>query len=66
MTRMRILEKSFAEVYERLQILEADAAKAHASKILAGLGFTQDKQARPTKEFSGGWKMRISLARKCI
>ncbi|KAI4303107.1 hypothetical protein MLD38_038776 [Melastoma candidum] len=52
-----------AELYERLQILGSDAAEAQASKILAGLGFTKDTQGRPTKSFSGGWRMRISLAR---
>ncbi|OMP03676.1 ABC transporter-like protein [Corchorus olitorius] len=52
-----------AELYEKLQILGSDAAEAQASKILAGLGFTKDMQGRPTKSFSGGWRMRISLAR---
>ncbi|KMT06890.1 hypothetical protein BVRB_6g152280 [Beta vulgaris subsp. vulgaris] len=52
-----------AELYEKLQLLGADAAEAQASKILAGLDFTNDMQVRPTKSFSGGWRMRISLAR---
>ncbi|KAL0544006.1 hypothetical protein IC582_019117 [Cucumis melo] len=52
-----------AELYEKLQLLGSDAAEAQASKILAGLGFTKDMQARPTCSFSGGWRMRISLAR---
>lgn len=55
--------EKLAEVYERLQILGSDAAEAQASKILAGLGFTKEMQVRPTKSFSGGWRMRISLAR---
>ncbi|CAN6897885.1 unnamed protein product [Brassica oleracea] len=55
--------EKLAELYERLQILGSDAAEAQASKILAGLGFTKDMQVRPTKSFSGGWRMRISLAR---
>ncbi|XP_062144192.1 ABC transporter F family member 4-like [Alnus glutinosa] len=52
-----------AELYEKLQILGSDAAEAQASKILAGLGFTKGMQGRPTRSFSGGWRMRISLAR---
>ncbi|XP_065865844.1 ABC transporter F family member 4 [Euphorbia lathyris] len=55
--------EKLAELYEKLQILGSDAAEAQASKILAGLGFTKDMQGRPTKSFSGGWRMRISLAR---
>ncbi|KAE8683690.1 ABC transporter F family member 4 [Hibiscus syriacus] len=52
-----------AELYDKLQILGSDAAEAQASKILAGLGFTKEMQVRPTRSFSGGWRMRISLAR---
>ncbi|KAG0541880.1 hypothetical protein BDA96_02G054400 [Sorghum bicolor] len=51
------------EVYEKLNLRDSDAARARASKILAGLGFDQAMQARSTKSFSGGWRMRISLAR---
>ncbi|KAJ1288010.1 hypothetical protein BS78_02G055500 [Paspalum vaginatum] len=51
------------EVYEKLNLRDSDAARARASKILAGLGFDQAMQARTTKSFSGGWRMRISLAR---
>lgn len=46
-----------------MQALDSDAAESKASKILAGLGFTPDMQVRSTKSFSGGWRMRISLAR---
>ncbi|XP_010261603.1 PREDICTED: ABC transporter F family member 4 [Nelumbo nucifera] len=55
--------EKLAELYERLQLLGSDAAEAQASKILAGLGFTKDMQGRATRSFSGGWRMRISLAR---
>jgi len=55
--------EKLAEVYEKLQEIGSDAAEAQASKILAGLGFTKSMQGRPTKSFSGGWRMRISLAR---
>jgi ATPase subunit of ABC transporter with duplicated ATPase domains len=43
--------------------MDAATADARASKILAGLGFTPEKQHKKTKEFSGGWRMRIALAR---
>ncbi|KAL6501436.1 ABC transporter F member 4 [Orobanche gracilis] len=52
-----------AELYERLQLVDSDSAEARAAKILAGLGFTKDMQIRSTKSFSGGWRMRISIAR---
>ncbi|KAL2932492.1 ABC transporter F family member 4 [Bienertia sinuspersici] len=55
--------EKLAEVYEQLNLLGADAAESQASKILAGLGFTKAMQERTTKSFSGGWRMRISLAR---
>ncbi|XP_064457982.1 ATP-binding cassette sub-family F member 1-like isoform X5 [Ornithodoros turicata] len=51
------------EVYEELQVIGADAAEARARRILAGLGFTREMQDRPTNHFSGGWRMRVSLAR---
>ncbi|KAJ0245730.1 hypothetical protein HA466_0181570 [Hirschfeldia incana] len=55
--------EKLVEVYEKLQMMGSDAAEAKASKILAGLGFTKEMQVRETKSFSGGWRMRISLAR---
>lgn len=51
------------EVYERLQGMGAEAAESKARRILHGLGFSLDKQDKATKLFSGGWRMRISLAR---
>ncbi|KAM4072086.1 hypothetical protein ACB094_11G111000 [Castanea mollissima] len=53
--------EKLAELYEKLRILGSDAAEAQA-KILAGMGFTEEMQGRPTRSFSGGWRMRISLA----
>ncbi|CCW64685.1 unnamed protein product [Phytomonas sp. EM1] len=50
------------EIYRRLDELDANTAESRAGKILFGLGFTPDMQRRPTKSFSGGWRMRISLA----
>ena len=50
-------------IYEDQAALGVASAEARARKILAGLGFTPGMQERPTKQFSGGWRMRISLAR---
>ncbi|XP_068945423.1 ATP-binding cassette sub-family F member 3 isoform X1 [Petaurus breviceps papuanus] len=52
-----------AEVYAKLEEIEADKAPARASVILAGLGFDVKMQQQPTREFSGGWRMRLALAR---
>ena len=51
------------EVFTKLNEIEADKAPARAGQILAGLGFTKDMQGRVTKTYSGGWRMRIALAR---
>ncbi|CAB4014100.1 ATP-binding cassette sub-family F member 3 isoform X2, partial [Paramuricea clavata] len=47
----------------QLEEIEADKAPARASVILAGLGFSPKMQGQPTREFSGGWRMRLALAR---
>ncbi|XP_056106096.1 ATP-binding cassette sub-family F member 1 isoform X2 [Rhinichthys klamathensis goyatoka] len=51
------------KVYEELRVIGAAAAEAKARRILAGLSFTPEMQNRPTRKFSGGWRMRVSLAR---
>eukprot|EP00762_Andalucia_godoyi_P005688 ANDGO_06512.mRNA.1 ABC transporter F family member 1 len=51
------------DIYERLDELEPEKAKARAHEILFGLGFTQLMQQRPCSEFSGGWRMRVALAK---
>lgn len=50
-------------VYEKLDALDVNTAEARASSILFGLGFTTQMQGMMTKEFSGGWRMRVALAR---
>ncbi|KAM5164394.1 ATP-binding cassette sub-family F member 3 [Mantella aurantiaca] len=52
-----------SEIYSKLEEIEADKAPARASVILAGLGFKHSMQQQMTKEFSGGWRMRLALAR---
>ena len=51
-----------AHIHERLQDIDAHAAPARAAAILAGLGFSDEMQQRPLSSFSGGWRMRVSLA----
>jgi len=51
------------EIYKRLDEIDAHTAVARASSILSGLGFSAKDLQRPTKEFSGGWRMRVALAR---
>ena len=50
-------------LYERLEELDSATAEVRASSILHGLGFTPKMQQMTTKEFSGGWRMRVALAR---
>ncbi|ALC48736.1 CG1703 [Drosophila busckii] len=68
------LEKQFAEgdmsvqeelndTFAELKAIGAYSAEARARRILAGLGFSKEMQDRPTNKFSGGWRMRVSLAR---
>jgi ATP-binding cassette, subfamily F, member 3 len=51
-----------AEVHARLVDIQAHSAPARAAQILAGLGFDAQAQQRPTRDFSGGWRMRVALA----
>ena len=50
-------------VYERLDEMDAETAEVRARSILKGLGFTHEMQSKATKDFSGGWRMRVALAR---
>ena len=49
--------------HRSLEALDSDTTEARAASILHGLGFTGDMQKMKTREFSGGWRMRIALAR---
>lgn len=51
-----------AEIYTRLQDMDAYNAPARAAIILAGLGFDEQAQNSPISDFSGGWRMRVALA----
>ncbi len=51
-----------AEIHSRLADIDAWSAEARAATILRGLGFSTEDQARPTSDYSGGWRMRVALA----
>ncbi|USI72399.1 ABC-F family ATP-binding cassette domain-containing protein [Sphingomonas morindae] len=50
------------DIHERLNAIDAYAAPARAARILNGLGFDEEMQARPLDSYSGGWRMRVALA----
>ncbi|KAG2241586.1 hypothetical protein Bca4012_025568 [Brassica carinata] len=50
-------------IYVRLEAMDAATAEKRAAEILFGLGFDKEMQAKKKKDFSGGWRMRIALAR---
>jgi ATP-binding cassette subfamily F protein 2 len=56
-------QEQLMDVYERLDDISADTAEARAANILNGLGFDAKMQNKMCKDFSGGWRMRIALAR---
>nr|UOU03350.1 ATP-binding cassette subfamily F2 [Brachionus rubens] len=51
------------DIYEKLDELNSDTREVRAARILYGLGFNAEMQRKKCKDFSGGWRMRISLAR---
>eukprot|EP00339_Tiarina_fusa_P013113 CAMPEP_0117058222 /NCGR_PEP_ID=MMETSP0472-20121206/40447_1 /TAXON_ID=693140 ORGANISM="Tiarina fusus, Strain LIS" /NCGR_SAMPLE_ID=MMETSP0472 /ASSEMBLY_ACC=CAM_ASM_000603 /LENGTH=701 /DNA_ID=CAMNT_0004775465 /DNA_START=220 /DNA_END=2325 /DNA_ORIENTATION=+ len=57
------IQAQLESVYDRLDQLDASSAEARATTILHGLGFTKAMQSMKTCEFSGGWRMRVALAR---
>jgi len=57
------IQSQLEGIYDRLDQLDASSAEARATQILHGLGFTKAMQSMKTCEFSGGWRMRVALAR---
>ena len=52
-----------AELHQKLGDIDGYAAQSRAASLLDGLGFTQTDFARPVRDFSGGWRVRLNLAR---
>ncbi|KAI2474733.1 Uup ATPase component ABC transporter protein [Pyrenophora tritici-repentis] len=57
------LDTTLSDIHAKLAEMESDKAESRAASILAGLGFSQERQQFATKTFSGGWRMRLALAR---
>lgn len=57
------LEEKLKDVLETLDLIDAAEAPSKATLILVGLGFTEEQLSWPSKKFSGGWRMRISIAK---
>lgn len=57
------LDTSLSDIHAKLSEMDSDKAESRAASILAGLGFSEERQHFPTKTFSGGWRMRLALAR---
>ena len=59
---MALVER-FTQEHDRYQMMGADGYEAEIERTLTGLGFERSDLERPTREFSGGWRMRIELAK---
>ena len=57
------LVERFTQAHERFQMLGGENYEAEIERTLMGLGFSRSDFDRPTSEFSGGWRMRIELAK---
>jgi len=58
-----LLLSRYAELNERFSLLGGKSIDATIEQTLLGLGFIRDEFHKPTREFSGGWRMRIELAK---
>lgn len=51
------------DIYQRLEDMDPATFESRAGKLLYGLGFSQEMMHKATRDMSGGWRMRVSLAR---
>ncbi len=68
LTKLKQAEEShdhhkISEAHERLYEIDGYAADSRAKQLLNGLGFSSNEFEKPVNEFSGGWRMRLNLAR---
>jgi len=57
------LIQKISDLGEQLSMMDADSQEGKAEKILIGLGFTREELGRKIRTFSGGWRMRVELAK---
>lgn len=55
--------EQLGNLYEKLSIIDGYTAPSRAAQLLAGLGFNHEEQQKSVSEFSGGWRMRLNLAK---
>jgi ATP-binding cassette subfamily F protein 3 len=56
-------DKDLHSLYETMELIDGFTAEARAAKLLHGLGFSADEIGKPVRSFSGGWRMRLNLAK---
>lgn len=55
-----------AHLHAEVELCDGYTINSRAATLLTGLGFSQDKHQTPVREFSGGWRMRLNLARALV
>ena len=64
--QLQVLIDRQGELLERFEQLGGYAVEAEVAKVLAGLGFASSERDKKTEAFSGGWQMRIALAKMLV
>ena len=60
------LVNRYGDIHHRYELAGGYALETDARTVLSGLGFSADEMERPVEEFSGGWLMRVALARLLV
>ena len=58
--------EQLTKLHDRMAMIDGYAAKSRAAQLLHGLGFAPSEQEKPVAAFSGGWRMRLNLARALL